>query len=138
MVKLEAQMQAAFGRWVQNRWDKGSAAFELKRTTSRSLPISAIRGHQLQGLNQAAGRGSYFKIPDGGFSQSPYDCYFLRGEAYVVIAYGPKLVGFYLIPIDVIELLKKREVVSITEKFAAEFGEYHEIPKKLPLSNSTP
>lgn len=77
----------------------------------------------------ASTAGGFFKIPDGGFSQSPYDCYYLKGDAYVVIAYGPRLVGWYLIPIAVIERMKRLKTVSITEKFAREFGEYVEIPR---------
>ena len=129
MVKSEAKFQAAFGRWVRNRWTGAPAAFELKRTEGHSLPVAALRDHQFIALKQVAGSGSFYKIPDAGYAQSPYDCYFLKGEAYLAVAYGSKLVGFYLIPISVIELLRKREIVSITEKFAQEFGIYHEFPK---------
>jgi hypothetical protein len=85
-------------------------------------------------LSQVIKTGHFFKIPDGGFAQSPYDCYFLKGKAYLVVAYGPKLVGFYLIPIEVIQRLKKVGVVSLTETAAAEFGDYHEFPKKTSRS----
>lgn len=121
-------MQAAFSRWVQNRWSGGTAAFELKRVLNQSLPLSALKEHQYLALKQVAGNGIYHKIADGGFSQSPFDCFFLVGKSYLVVAYGVKLTGFYLIPFTVIERLKKNGTVSITEKLAAEFGEYHEIP----------
>ena len=130
MVKLEAAFQRAFSRWVQNRWTGGPAAFELKRTLGHSIAVAAVKEHQVSALQQVAGRGLYYKIPDGGFAQSPFDCFFLQGKAYVVIAYGEKLTGFYLIPIKEIELLRARGIVSITEKFAREFGTYHEIPIK--------
>lgn len=123
-------MQNAFSRWVVNRWTGGPAAFELKRTLTTSLPLSALKEHQLSALSQVASAGNFFKIPDGGFSQSPYDCFFLQGKAYLVISYGPKLVGFYLIPIATVERIKKNGTISITEKLAKEFGEYYEIPKK--------
>lgn len=122
-------MQSAFSRWVQNRWAGGPAAFELKRTLNQSLPLSALREHQAAALSQVAGAGNFFKIPDGGFSQSPYDCFFLQGKAYLVISYGPKLTGFYLIPIATVERIKRNGTISITEKLAKEFGEYQEIPR---------
>lgn len=130
MQKLEAKMQAAFGRWVQYRWTDGPAAFELKRTISQSLPLSAIKEHQIAALSQVAGNGHFFKIPDGGFAQSPFDCFLLKGKSYVVISYGPTLVGFYLIPIEVIMRLRKVGVISITETAATEFGDYYQFPKK--------
>lgn len=123
-------MQTAFSRWVQNRWDRGPAAFELKRVEGQSLALSLVKDHQINALLQVTDKGNYHKIPDGGFSQSPYDCYFLKGEAFLVVSYGKKLHGFYLIPASVIKKLKDIGVVSLTEKAAQEFGQYYEIPKK--------
>lgn len=131
MIKKEQQFQAVFGRWVQNRWTGGNAAFELKRVLNQSLPLSALKDHQLIALKQTAGSGLFFKIPDGGFAQSPFDCFFLKGGGWLAVAYGPRLTGFYLVSIEVIERLKRVGVVSLTEKTAKEFGQYYELPKKV-------
>lgn len=130
MIKREAQMQIKFGRWVVNRFKGDSALFELKRTLTKSLPLSSIKDHQLMALSQAANSGLFYKIPDDSVGVKPSDCFYLKNaEAYLVVAYGPKLIGFYLIPIAIVERIKRNGTVSITEKLAKEFGEYHEIPK---------
>lgn len=123
-------MQAAFSRWIQNRWTGGPAAFELKRVLNQSLPLSSLKEHQYLALRQVENNGIYHKIADGGFSQSPFDCFLMKGQAFLVIAYGPKLTGFYLLPISVIERLKKIGTVSVSESLAKEFGEYYAIPRK--------
>jgi hypothetical protein len=130
VTKLEAKFQSIFSRWVQNRWNGAPAAFELKRSLTQSLPLSSIKDHQIVALRQAAGNGLYYKIPDAGFAQSPFDCFFLKGEGYLVVAYGAKLTGFYIVPIAIVERLKNIKVVSLTEKMAQEFGTYYELPKR--------
>jgi penicillin-binding protein-related factor A (putative recombinase) len=102
--KLEAKFQIVFKHWVQTHWDGGSAAFELKRTTSDSLPTKSIAPHQLVALNQAFDDTLYHKIADVGYAKKPFDCFVLQQSlAYIVIAFGKRLTDFHIIPIKVWE-----------------------------------
>lgn len=100
-MKHEAQFQTLFKRWLQARWTGGAAAFELKRTLTYRLPLSAVKEHQRDALLASHRDGYYYKIPDDSYGQKPYDCFFMREvEAYVVIAFGPKLKQFHMVSID--------------------------------------
>lgn len=125
MQHRERAFQTRFGSWVKYRWKGGPAAFELKRTRGRSLALAEVKDHQLKALLMVESRGLHYKIPDGGYAQSPFDSFFLRGTAYLVVAYGPVLGEFYLIPVNEITRLKESGVVSLTEKMAVEIGERH-------------
>lgn len=92
--------------------------------------MSAIADHQITALLQVCDRGGYYKIPDGGFAQAPYDCYYLAGQAYIVVAYGLRLTGFYMIDISDVVLLKENGAKSITEVDAKRLGTYITLPKK--------
>ena len=130
MTKHEAKMQAAFGRWLQHAYTGPTAAFELKRTLTNSLPLAALKDHQTLGLLQA-NRKLYYKLPDDSRSQKPFDCVILvREKSYLVVSYGERLQGFYMIPTTTIAALKEDGVVSITESMARELGDCHEIPTK--------
>lgn len=101
MHKREAVFQTLFKRWLQARWKGGPAVFELKRTLTYRLPLKDVKPHQVAALTAARGNGLYYKIPDDSYGAKPFDCFFLKGvEAYVVVAFGPKLKQFHLIPID--------------------------------------
>ena len=101
MHKREAVFQTLFKRWIQARWQGGPAVFELKRTLTFRIPLSDVKGHQIEALSASHGKGLYYKIPDDSYGLKPFDCFFLKDiEAYVVIAFGPTLKRFHLIPID--------------------------------------
>lgn len=101
MTKHEQKFQSLFKRWLQAGWTGQSAVFELKRTLTDTLPFSALKEHQIDGLLRAQGTGVYYKLSDETSSQKPFDCFFIRNAVgYVAIAYGPKLTSFYLIPIN--------------------------------------
>lgn len=136
--KLEAQFQTKFGRWVQYRYKGPTFAFELKRTLTDSLPWREIKEHQFQSLKSANTKsGMYYKIPDDSRSFKPLDGVFLREEeAYLCVAYGKSLQGFYMIDIPVLLDLYHgrpktgREATSLTEDQAKLLGQYHELPRK--------
>lgn len=122
MRKLEQKFQTAFNLWLKHRWDEGPAAFELKRTTLRSLPLTAIKDHQIAALMQVSMARHIYKIPDDAYAQKPYDSYVLSGEGYVVIAYGERLTGCYMIRAHQIASMKEQGLRSITEEQAKTLG----------------
>ncbi len=54
-------------------------------------------------------------------------------SGYLVVAFGPRLSGFYMIDIHTLEPLystreyQGREVKSLTEDLARQLGQYHEL-----------
>ena len=132
MNKLEAKFQIVFKHWVQTKWNGGSAAFELKRTTSDTLPVKSIAPHQLVALNQAFDGTLYYKMPDTGYGKKPMDCFVLQQSlAYLVIAFGKRLTEFYIIPIRTWnEQTKNRVSVTKTAVSLWDDVECVKIPKK--------
>lgn len=108
MQKREAQFGLKFRRWLKaNHHLVPSGAFELKQTTTTSLPFSALQEHQIDALLAAkSGKGIVHKISDDSIGVKPFDYFYLRNSfGWVVIKY-PK--GFVLISIDVFLLEKER------------------------------
>jgi len=119
MKKREANFNSLFNKWVKNVYRK-TAAFELKQTTTDSLPFSALQEHQAQALLQARWETFVFKIPDAGY-QNPFDCFSLSGvPAYIVIKYPD---FFCLIDIETFLLESKRSKRrSLTSERAKELS----------------
>lgn len=117
-MKHEAQFQTLFKRWLTARWHEGTAAFELKRSLTDSIPFSAVEIHQKENLIRASMGFFYYKIPDDSIGQKPFDCFVLStNRAFIVIAFGKTIKRFHLIPIDIwceIERLSERK--SVTEQ----------------------
>ncbi len=105
-MKREAKFNTQFNHWLKSVY-KRTGAFELKQTTTDSLPFSDVQEHQISAL-QAVRHGTFvYKIPDLGL-QNPYDVYCMTEQpAYVVVKY-PKF--FCLIAIDTFILEKERSV----------------------------
>lgn len=103
----ERTFQTKFTKWAKHNWHT-NAAFELKLVKGASFPFSAIREHQWLCLKNAKHRNLVHKIADGGFSQTPFDCFVLSGsQAYFAIMfYTPRKSEFFLIDVDVMERLK--------------------------------
>lgn len=103
--KREAEFGVLFRHWLKST-AMISAAFELKQTTSNSLPFGAVKDHQIDGLSAAASRkGILFKIPDDSRGIKCFDYFYLRHSlAFVVIKY-PKF--FCLIELE--EFLREKE-----------------------------
>lgn len=96
-IKREAKFTSVFRHWLRAN-PMHSAAFELKQTTSFSLPFGTVQEHQLDGLLAAKGTGLLYKAPDDSRGIKPCDLLYLReAEAYVVIKY-PSF--FVLITVD--------------------------------------
>lgn len=103
-MKREANFQTTFNHWLKEVYRR-TAAFELKQTSTNSLPFSAVVPHQRQALLQVRHSCLVYKIPDVGF-QNPFDTLGMCGQpAYVAIRY-PK--GVAIIPIDIFLLEESR------------------------------
>lgn len=115
-MKREANFNSLFNKWVKNVYRK-TAAFELKQTTTDSLPFSALQEHQAQALLQARWETFVFKIHDAGY-QNPFDAFSLSGvPAYVVIKYPD---FFCLIDIETFMLESKRSKRRSLTSFRAQ------------------
>lgn len=91
MRKREANFTLLFRHWIKAHADFfSSAAFELKQTTTNSLPFSDVQEHQRDALEAAclSPHGLLYKAPDDSRGIKPFDLFYLRyAEAYVVIKY---------------------------------------------------
>lgn len=122
----EKDFQTRFTRWLGYRFP-GCGAFELKICKGISLPFDAVQPHQIQALQLVKSHGIEYKIPDDTRGTKPFDCFRLKGEAYVVVMFyvrGEN--GFYLIDVD--RFVTEQETSSrksLTEERAKEIGAYH-------------
>lgn len=122
MIRREANFQTLFRHWVKKNGPASSAVFELKQTTTDSIPFSAVQDHQLAALNAAREPGILYKIPDDSRGVKPFDMVYLRhAERYIVIRYPD---FFCIIDVYMWELEeKKNERKSLTSKRAREIAD---------------
>lgn len=116
----ESEFQTLFTRWAKHNLTT-STATELKITNTDRFYIRNLADHQRRNLLNTKHHGIYYKIPDVGFDQKPYDGFFIKGDAYVCIMFfkprTPK--KFYAIDID--EFVKIK-TPSITEDDASKIA----------------
>lgn len=88
MQKREAAFTTKFEKWARKNIP-APAVFEIKQTTTDSLPFSAVRKHQRAWLTVAMSeKPACWKIPDVGSSFKPFDVLMVGVmDAYVVIQY---------------------------------------------------
>lgn len=132
MQKREQVLQTIFKHYIQAKWNGGSAAFELKRVETDRFYIPKLAPHQKEALTKAYENTLYHKISDESREPKPFDCFvFQQSLAYVVIAFGKRLTGFYLIPIWTWNE-KTIGKTSVTESEISKWSdvEYVAIPKK--------
>lgn len=110
----EKDFQSTFNKYLK-AVHKATGAFELKLVKQGALPYSSVAPHQIEALLNAKHGTLVFKIPDGGYSQSPFDCFSLSGvPAFVVIRFPSGTV--YGIDID--DFIRTRDLAkrkSLTE-----------------------
>ena len=100
-------------------------AVEYKVARGNRFYFKQIAKHQLKALYQVKHSYLYWKIPDVGISQKPFDAILLYKEpAHIVVMWDKaKNKTFYMLDIDtVIELMKTKK--SITENEAIEYASY--------------
>jgi penicillin-binding protein-related factor A (putative recombinase) len=88
MKKREAAFTTRFKKWLQAQpHDSYSAAYEIKVTTKKSIPFSAVEKHQVDALLQVKENFFMFKIPDSGY-QNPFDMFVMnKQQAFIVLAF---------------------------------------------------
>ncbi len=65
----------------------GSWAVEIKATSGKSIPLSAVQPHQLLALKQVKTQGVVHKISDEARRKQPFDAFKVKGDAYVVACF---------------------------------------------------
>ena len=129
MIKREANFTVQFRHWLMAN-PMYSAAFELKQTTTDSIPFSDVKEHQLEALLTVkhGKKGLLYKAPDDSRSIKPFDLFYLNNTgAYVVIKY-PK--GFVIIDInDFIQEKEQSKRKSLTWQRAKEIALFLYPPK---------
>lgn len=127
MKKREALFGNRFRAWMRAHHDDfPSCAFELKQTTTNSIPFSDVQDHQVQALLAAKTRkGILYKAPDDSRGVKPFDFFHLsRASAYVVISY-PKPAKAEVIDIDTFLMEKERSKrKSLTSERAHEISTF--------------
>jgi len=119
----ERDMQTKFNKYCRHNI-KETSVFELKITKTKSLSFSAVKPHQIHGL-QVAQKKLIYKIEDVGLSTKPFDSFCIAGaKAYVVVMFYTRgCKTFYMITIG--SWVNETEVSSrksLTESRANEIG----------------
>lgn len=85
----EKDMQTLFGKWVKKNKHlyPRSVAWELKICKGKSLPYSRIEEHQEYYLIETSTVGTFNKLSDATPGLKHYDCYLIKGDAYIVIMF---------------------------------------------------
>lgn len=134
-------MQSFFTAYLKNNPPQRTECYELKFTSSTSIPFKAVKDHQIENLLLAEDHNLSYKIIDPMFGQGakfhlkrPFDCFSIhKAHSYVVVwfyePYTQKI--FYKIPVK--EFLRMKETYdrkSLNEEMAREHGVAIEITKK--------
>lgn len=122
----ESLVQTEFKHLVDSEGVKfPRGAYELKLVKGQTFNLKNVAPHQLYYLKKVKDT-FYFKIPDSGFSQKPFDCFVMSGNAYVVPIFyiaRKKKVG-YAMPIALIESLVERSEFSLKEEVCYRYADY--------------
>jgi hypothetical protein len=101
----EKDIQTLFSKVVEK--DR-NVAYELKIEKGRSMPFSRVAEHQIDALTRVKYKGLFHKISDtphvqGSFRSyvKPFDCFTLKGEAYIAICFYEKWKTKEVILIDI-------------------------------------
>lgn len=116
-MKREAQFQLWFNKYLRQK--KLYGYFELKQTTTDSIPFDAVDAHQLESLSAAQKTGIVYKISDSDQRIKPFDCFNAPPQpSYIVIRY-PKTCYIITLTNFLIEKASSKRK-SLTEKRAEE------------------
>lgn len=106
MQKREANFTLRFRHWLKAN-PSISAAYELKQTTTDSIPFSAVKEHQIEALQAVKSpHGLLYKAPDDSRGVKPFDLFYLRNTAACVVVKYPR--EFSIIDVDMWVTEQKR------------------------------
>ncbi len=89
LKKREATVTPRVLKWVKEHVSD-SCGIEIKATSTRSIPASALADHQRLALKTVKGDGLVWKITDEARRQQPFDAFKVKGHGYVVACFtGP-------------------------------------------------
>lgn len=106
----------------RNKAKYSSLAWEAKYTSGRRINFKELSAHQEEKL-LASKRGYAYKIPDtanGG--KKPFDGFFIKGEAVVIVVYGSKKHAYLIDIWDWCNEAYGSDTKSLTEDRAAQIG----------------
>ena len=124
-MKSERDTYPAFANFIRKYWTFGSAAFELKYVKSgkKHFLINELPQDQERALRMTYENGVYHKISDQSMGNKPWDAFYLKGNAYLVIYFAGDNT-FYGIHTKFIVHLKEIGVKRITPDVAKEFADF--------------
>ena len=120
MQKREASFTIQFRHWLKAN-PMASSSFELKQTTTDSIPFNVVKEHQLDALLACRYEGLLYKIPDDSMGIKPFDLVYLRNAySWVVIKYPD---CFVIIDSEVFKLeMERSKRKSLTSSRAKEIA----------------
>ena len=121
----EANIQTAFTKNIEEikgeilKINNLGSAFELKIEKSKRFTFTNVKDHQIANLKNVKNGGCYHKISDSPIfkgmksrftAQKPFDCFVLKGNAFVVICWYEERTRKELHFIDIDDFVKKKEI----------------------------
>lgn len=115
---VEKDFQAQFNTWLALNPPGGTTAYELKICKGKSIGFDHVAEHQIKALRAVKKRGLYHKISDAPFGHSegfrfhkpkPFDCFWIKGEAFVVVLFYEPRRSKVMCFIDVDVWVKERD-----------------------------
>ena len=108
MKNRESSFGTLFRHWILANPPKLSGTYELKQTTTDSIPFSCLEDHQIDAsMTVKWGKKGYLIRNESGTVGSPDFSYYKNAPAYIVIKYP---LGFVIIDIETFTEEKKRSV----------------------------
>jgi penicillin-binding protein-related factor A (putative recombinase) len=126
----EKVIQTLFSKVIET--DR-NVAYELKLEKGKSMPFKAVRDDQIKALKAVKSTGLYHKIQDFPYSSATvrfakaksFDCFTLKGEAYIGICFYEPRKPKEVILIDIDDFVKemdKSKRKSLTKQRSVEIS----------------
>lgn len=121
--KKESKWQTIWNQYLREKRKEGKmyGYYELKQSTSGSMPFSKIEIHQYDGLQATEKEGLVWKFSDDDRREKPCDCVCLPPlPSYLVIKFPD---AYYMIRITEVVKLREMGLISISLQKAKEIAE---------------
>jgi hypothetical protein len=126
----ESNIQTLFSKAIEK--DR-NAAYELKLVKGKAMPFKAVRDDQIKALRVVKTTGLFHKIQDFPYSSATvrfarsksFDCFTLKGEAYIGICFYEPRKPKEVILIDIDDFCAMQQIVgrkSITKELAIQYS----------------